>query len=179
MKFQSIVLAGALLAAPLVPLSAYSAGKMSSEDQATLKKLAQGDLAEMKAGKMAEQRAQSDEVKRFGAQMAKDHGRMLEEKKRMAKAKGVTLPRDPDPAQKAEAQKLQGMAKQDFDREYMGHMVKDHTEDLELVRKTAQEAKDPQLKAAAGKAEPMIAGHLEMAKSIEASLDGSSRGGSK
>ena len=176
MKLSTYACGAALLLA--LPL-AQAADKMSAEDQATLKKLTQGDLAEIAGGKMAQERAQSAEVKEFAAQMAKDHGKMLDEKKRMAKAKGVTLPTSPDAEQQAEAQKLQGMAKRDFDREYMGHMVKDHTDDLELVRKTAQEAKDPELKAAAAKAEPVIGKHLEMAKGIENSLEGSSRGASK
>ena len=154
----------------LAALPAIGADKMSSEDQATLKKLAQGDLAEIAGGKMAKERAQSPDVKKFAEQMAKDHAKMLDEKKRMAKAKGIALPTKPDAEQQAEAQKLQSMARQDFDREYMGHMVKDHTDDLDLVKKTAQEAQDPQLKAAAGKAEPVIEKHLEMAKSIQAGL---------
>lgn len=167
MKSPSIILGGALLLA--LPL-AHAAGTMSSEDQTTLKKLAQGDLAEIAGGKLAQERGQSAEVKKFGAQMARDHRKMLDEKKRMAKAEGVTLPTAPDSAQQAEAQKLQGMARQDFDREYIGHMVKDHTDDLEEVRKTAQDAQDPRLKAAAGEAEPIIRKHLEMAKSLQAGL---------
>jgi putative membrane protein len=175
MRLSGFIIGGAfLLALPF----AHAAGKMSSEDEATLKKLAQGDLAEIAGGKMAQERATSPEVKKFAAQMAKDHGRMLDEKKRMAKAKGVALPTQADGEQQAEAQKLQSMAKQDFDREYMGHMVKDHTDDLELIKKTAQDAKDPQLKAAAGKAEPIISKHLEMAKSIQAGLGSGSTGAS-
>jgi putative membrane protein len=168
-KMKPVAFAAAcafLLALPL----AHAAGKMSGEDETALKKLAQDDLAEIAAGTMAQERATSPEVKTFGAEMAKDHGRMLEEKKRMAKAKGVTLPTAPDAGQKAEAQKLQSMAKQDFDREYMGHMVRDHADDLALVQKTARGAQDPQLKAAAGKAAPVIGRNLETAKSVQAGL---------
>jgi putative membrane protein len=95
---------------------------------------------------------------------------MLEEKKQMAQAKGVKLPDGPGKKHEAEMKKLQGLSGAAFDREYMSAMVKDHEEDLKLVQKTAQDAKDPELKAAAQKAEPIIKDHLEMAKQIESSL---------
>ena len=168
-----MVCAGLLAAAP-----AFAADKMGAQDQQMLKKLAQGDMAEVAGGKMAQDKASSEDVKKFAAKMAEEHGKMLEEKKEMAQSKGVTLPSSPSQKQQAEAKKLQGVAQNDFDRQYMQHMVKDHSEDLKEVRKAARSAKDPDLKAAAQKAEPMIAEHLKMAKQIASSL-GSSAGSSK
>lgn len=173
-RFAWMAFAGLLAALP-----AAAADKMGAQDQSMLKKLAQGDMAEVAGGKMAQDKASSDEVKKFAAKMAEDHGRMLEEKKQMAQSKGVTLPSSPDKKQQAEAKKLQALASKDFDRKYMQHMVKDHTEDLKAVQKAARGAKDPDLKAAAQKAEPMIREHLDMAKQIASSLGSGSSGASK
>jgi putative membrane protein len=82
----------------------------------------------------------------------------------------VKLPDNPGKKNEAEAKKLQGLSGAAFDREYMSHMVKDHEEALKLVQKTAQGAKDPDLRAAAQKAEPIVQDHLDMAKRVNASL---------
>jgi putative membrane protein len=150
--------------------SALAQDKMGKRDLRTLQKLAQGDIAEVQAGKLAQDKAASAEVKKFGARMIEDHGRMLDEKKQMAQAKGVKLPDGPGKKHAAEMKKLQGLSGAAFDREYMGDMVKDHEEDLKAVQKTAKDAKDPELRAGAQKAEPIIKEHLEMAKQIHDSL---------
>jgi len=160
-----IALATLVAAAP-----ALAQDKMDKRDLATLQKLAQGDMAEVEAGKLAQDKAASADVKKFGARMAQDHGKMLEEKKQLAQAKGVKLPDSPDKKNQAEAKKLQGLSGAAFDREYMSHMVKDHEQDLKVVQKTAKDAKDPDLKTAAQKAEPIIKDHLDMAKRVNASL---------
>jgi putative membrane protein len=149
---------------------ALAQDKMDKQDLQTLQTLAQGDMAEVETGKLAQDKAASAEVKKFGARMSEDHGKMLEEKKQLAQAKGVKLPGSPDKKNQAEAKKLQALSGAAFDREYMSHMVKDHEQDLKLVQKTAQGAKDPDLKAAAQKAEPIIKDHLDMAKRVNASL---------
>jgi putative membrane protein len=149
---------------------ALAQDKMDKRDLQSLQTLAQGDVAEVETGKLAQDKAASADAKKFGARMVQDHGKMLEEKKQMAQAKGVKLPDGPGKKHEAEMKKLQGLSGAAFDREYMSAMVKDHEEDLKLVQKTAQDAKDPELKAAAQKAEPIIKDHLEMAKQIESSL---------
>ena len=160
-----IALATFVAAAP-----ALAQDKMDKPDLDTLQKLAQGDMAEVETGKLAQDKAASADVKKFGARMVEDHGKMLDEKKQLAQAKGVKLPDNPGKKNEAEAKKLQGLSGAAFDREYMGHMVKDHEQDLKVVQKTAQGAKDPDLKAAARKAEPIIKDHLDMAKRVNASL---------
>jgi putative membrane protein len=168
----------AFLVGALAP--ALAQDKIAKKDLQTLSKLAEGDMAEVATGKLAQNKASSDAVKKFGARMAEDHGKMLEEKKQMAQAKGVKLPDGPNKKHQAEMKKLEGLSGAGFDREYMSNMVKDHQEDLKEVRKTAKSAKDPELKAGAQKAEPIISEHLKMAKEIQASLGGatSTKGGS-
>jgi putative membrane protein len=149
---------------------ALAQDKMDKRDLDVLQKLAQGDMAEVEGGKLAQDKAASADVKKFGARMTEDHGKMLEEKKQMAQAKGVKLPDGPGKKHEAEMKKLQGLSGTAFDRQYMGAMVKDHEEDLKVVQKTAKDAKDPDLRAAAQKAEPIIKDHLQMAKQIHSAV---------
>jgi putative membrane protein len=150
--------------------AAFAQDKLAKQELDTLQKLAQGDMAEVETGKLAQDKAASADVKKFGARMVQDHGKMLEEKQQLAQTKGVKLPDNPGKKHEAEAKKLQAVSGAAFDRQYMSAMVKDHEEDLKVVQKTAKDAKDPDLKAAAQKAEPIITDHLQMAKQINSSL---------
>lgn len=55
-------------------------------------KAANGGMAEVEMGKIAEQRGTSKAVKDFGAMMVKDHSKANDELKKLAAAKNITLP---------------------------------------------------------------------------------------
>lgn len=169
-------LAAAALAAAFLGLSAY-AGTMARQDQRALSRLAQSDLAEIAAGKIAAQKASSPEVKKYGQHMVDAHTKMLEEGRKLAESKGVKPPAAPDKKHQAALKDLEKQSGDPFDRAFMAQMVKDHEEALKLAEKTARDAKDPDLKAHAGKGAPHIREHLEQARKLHASL-GSSAGSS-
>lgn len=145
-----------------------SKSSFAREDRRHFRQIAQANMAEVQAGKLAQSKASSDEVKKFAQHMVEDHGKMLEEQETMAQAKGVSLPKEPGKAEKSALKKLQSSSGEQFDRSYMEQMVKDHEKALKLVRDTAKGAKDPELKQAAEKAAPEVEKHLEMAKEIAA-----------
>ena len=126
----------------------------------------QANLAEVEAGKIASQKAQKPEVKKFAEKMVEDHGRKLEDLKGLAEKKGVAAPNQPSGEQQAMLKKLQAAAGEEFDRVYMSEMVKAHGEVLQSTRKVAREAKDADLKAAAEKSAPGTEAHLKMAREI-------------
>jgi putative membrane protein len=128
--------------------------------------------AEVEAGKLAQKKASSDEVKKFAAHMVEDHGKMLEEQRSMAKSKGAQLPAQPKNEHQSALKKLDGASGEQFDRAYMDQMVKDHEKTLKLVQETASKAKDPDLKQAAEKAAPEVQKHLELAKQIAGKKSG-------
>lgn len=151
--------------------------QMAKQDRQAMTKMAQTDMAEIEAGKMAMQKASSPEVKKYAEHMVQAHTKMLEEGKKLAQAKGVTPPAGPDKKHQAAAKKLGQQSGEAFDRQYMEQMVKDHEDALKLVEKTAKDAKDPDLKAQAQKGAPHIKEHLAQARKLHASL-GSSAGSS-
>ena len=128
--------------------------------------LAQGNLAEIESGKLAAAKAQSPDVKSFGQKMVDDHGKMLEDLKSLAKAKGVALPDALSLKDLAEKKKLEHHSGADFDKSYMAEMVKDHEKDLKEVQDLAAKAKDPDFKAAMQKASGKIKEHLQLAQRI-------------
>src|SRR5262249_19949644 len=65
---------------------------LSAKDKTFMKKAAKGGTMEVAMGKIAEQNAQSDDVKSFGKRMVTDHSKANDELKSIASKKGVQLP---------------------------------------------------------------------------------------
>ena len=151
-------------AAPAVAQS--KKGNLAKQDQQYFREMAQDNMAEVEAGKLAQQQASDEQVKEFGEQMVKDHGQMLQAQKKMASAKGVEMPKQPKKEHQAAMKKLQKAEGEQFDTAFMSQMVKDHEKSLKQVREAAKNAKDPELKAMAEKAAPVIEKHLQMAKQL-------------
>ena len=132
--------------------------KLSSGDKAFMKDAAEGGMMEVAMGRVAEKNASDGQVKNFGAQMVKDHGKANNELKALAKQQNVELP----------AEKEAGKWKSDKD--YMDMMVKDHEKDLAAFEKQAKEGSDPDVKTFASKTAKVVRKHLDMAKEIDGKL---------
>jgi putative membrane protein len=159
-----------LLLPALVAASAlgYAQDKVSRQDAKAIQSLAEANRAEVDAGKLALERAQTEPVKKFAQHMVDDHGKMLDEVQKLAEAKGVKLPEDASLKSKAKDKKLEMSSGDKFDKDYMAAMVKDHQTDVKELQKMSKNAKDPQVKAAVDKALPAVKKHLEMAKQVAA-----------
>ncbi|HEX2651990.1 MAG TPA: DUF4142 domain-containing protein [Burkholderiales bacterium] len=146
----------------------YAQGKLDRQDAKALKNLAEANRAEVDAGKIALEKAQSADVKKFAQHMVDDHGKMLGEVQQLAEAKGVKLSDDAGVKNKAKEKKLEAASGEKFDKDYVQAMVKDHQADVKELEKLSKNAKDPQVKAAVDKALPAVKKHLEMAKQLAA-----------
>lgn len=63
-------------------------------DPTFVKSAAEGGLAEVELGKLARQKAASDDVKKFGQRMVDDHSKANDQLKDVASKKDITLPAD-------------------------------------------------------------------------------------
>jgi len=171
--FAAAVAAAALVAYMQSP-GAQEAKKekpaLQKHDTKMMRDIAQADLAEVQAGRLAARKAASAEVKKFGQHMVDDHGKHLSEARAMAKTKGLQLPSAPAKKHQQAMKNLESASGAEFDKAFMQQMVKDHEDALKLVQDTAKNAKDAQLKADAEKTAPVIQKHLDEAKRIAASL---------
>jgi putative membrane protein len=150
--------------------NANPAGSLSSADREFLTKAAQGGLMEVELGRLAAQKAQNADVKRFGQRMVDDHSKVNAELKTLASAKGVTLPADMNAEGKEEQAKLSKLSGAEFDKEYMSLMVEDHEKDVSEFEKESKDQDDPDVKAFAAKTLPTLQQHLQTAQSINPKL---------
>ena len=109
--------------------------------------------SEVDLGKVAEQRAQSKDVKNFGKHMVKAHTKMDKDAQAWAKKHHVTVGAPPqDPEHQAEMQKMQdtkqtllSLSGPEFDKTYMQAMAEDHATDLQKVPTFEQQITDKSL----------------------------------
>jgi putative membrane protein len=158
---------------------APASGKLAGADQKFLQQAAVGGMAEVELGQLAQQKAENDAVKQFGARMVQDHGKANDELKQLASSKGATLPSAPDHKHQQEKAKLEKLSGAAFDRAYMKHMLDDHKKDVSQFRSKTKSAKDADVKAFATKTLPTLEEHLKLAQDVNGSLKGSPKGAAK
>ncbi|HEY4273151.1 MAG TPA: DUF4142 domain-containing protein [Candidatus Udaeobacter sp.] len=138
--------------------AAGDSSSLSAKDKTFMKKAAKGGMLEVTLGKLAEQDAQSADVKSFGNRMVTDHGKANDELKSIASKKGVQLP-SKEPS-----------GKWTSDKAYMEAMVKDHEKDLAEFKEEANSGSDPDVKKFADDTAKMIQEHLDLAKETQGKL---------
>jgi putative membrane protein len=151
--------------------SSKGSSQLSASDQSFVKKAAAGGMAEVELGKLATEKASSDDVKKFGQRMVEDHSKANDQLKQLASQKGVNLPSDLEAKDKALKDRLSKLSGEQFDRAYMKNMVRDHTKDVAEFRKESKSAKDNDLKNFASQTLPTLEDHLKQAKSIAPNED--------
>jgi len=143
----------------------------ANPDATFAKKAAQGNMAEVALGKLAQDNAQSDDVKKFGQRMVDDHGKAEQDLEGVASKANMTLPQDVSAQQKAEQQRLEKLKGAAFDRAYMTMMVKDHVKDVAEFKKEANNTSaNSDLKDYAKRTYPTLEDHLTNAKAVDNAL---------
>jgi putative membrane protein len=154
------------LAALLVLLFPFAAFSAEIPDAKFYRDAAEGGMAEVAMGNLAQQKAQSPSVKEFGAQMVKDHSAANEKLKALAQSKNITLPANPSVADMEAKSKLQVLSGQSFDKSYIKGMIQDHEEDIAEFKQEAASGQDPDAKAFANAALPTLEAHLKKIQAI-------------
>jgi putative membrane protein len=137
---------------------------MSPADKEFVMKAAVAEMAEVRMGQMAVDKASNADVKAFGQRMVTDHGKANEELRQFATIKGLALPTQLDEMHQKASDHLNGLSGAEFDKAYMTHMVEDHRTAVADFEKGAGGAGDTDLKAWAGKTLPVLQDHLREAE---------------
>ena len=133
-------------------------------DQAFIKKAAEGGLAEVELGKLATQKASSNDVKQFGQRMVDDHSKANDQLKSIAQQENVQVPSALKGKEKRTYDRLSKLSGTQFDRAYMRLMVQDHRKDVNEFRRESTSAKNDQVKQFAESTLPTLQDHLKQAE---------------
>jgi len=148
-----------------LPLASFAA---SNPDESFFKDAAQAGMAEVAAGRTAQEKGSSQAVKDFGAMMVKDHSVANAKLKKIAVSKGVDLPESPSMMQKAMNKKTDLHSGDSFDKDYIQGQIKAHKDTIELLQKEIDSGKDPDAKAFATETLPKVKAHLDKITRIAA-----------
>jgi putative membrane protein len=158
-----------VLASPVFAQTAPAAKReLSQQDRSFVTQATTGGLAEVAAGKIAEEKAQKDNVKDFARQMVTDHSKANDQLATIAQQEKIKAPTAPDKRHAAAADRLKKMSGAEFDRSYMKGQIEDHEKTVQLFQKEAKSGQDPKLKAFAADTLPVLQHHLQMAQGIGA-----------
>jgi putative membrane protein len=155
------VLLSVAISLPLIVL-----GADSSPDTTFYKHAAEGGMAEVELGQLAEQKSNNPSVKEFGAMMVSDHTAANDKLKAIAASKNIKLPTSPSVGQMATKAKLEVLSGDTFDKSYIKGMIADHEEDIQEFQKESSSGQDPQAKAYATATLPTLKAHLRKIRSI-------------
>lgn len=139
-----------------------------------VKKAAQGGMAEVELGKLAQKKAQNDAVKQYAKHMIEDHNKANDELMKVADQEGIVPPSQPAPKYMAKKKELMEASGADFDRKYMDSQIEDHKEMIALFEQGAKNNKGP-LKKYASKTLPKLKQHLKMAQNVQGKASKSAR----
>jgi putative membrane protein len=153
--------------AALSVVQLVGAAELSKKDVKYMHETAQGLMSEVKLGEMAQKQASDPRVRDFGKRMVADHGKELDELKRLASQKAVALPDGPNKDQAAEACKLAKLSGTAFDKEYVKYEVKDHRADVKEQGEEMHDTDDPDLKKFATAGHGSVSTHKQIIAELQ------------
>jgi putative membrane protein len=130
-----------------------------------------GDMYEIESSKLALEKAQSPEVKKFAQQMVTDHTATTKKLKDTVAQANLSLspPAALDARRQGMIDNLKSASGADFDRAYLDQQTAAHREALTLHSGFAQDGDNDALKKLAAKTAPRIQHHLDMVKQLDSS----------
>jgi putative membrane protein len=135
---------------------------MTVQESEVIDQLHAANVLEIAAGKLAQRHAGSADVKRYGEHLVQDHTKADRELTAFAKRTGVKLA----VVDSAKLDALKALRGKDFDRAFLGMMVKDHQSAIELVRTAQPRATNYDVRAILDKTLPTLEHHSQTARQL-------------
>jgi putative membrane protein len=136
-------------------------------DYGFAQKAAQENMAEVKLGRLAEQKGTTPAVRDFGRRMVQDHSKNDAELKELASRENLPLPTQIKESDESTYEHLSTLSGKAFDRAYSRAIVQDHMKDLAEFQGEAKDAQNQAIKDYAVQTVPVLQSHLDEARQME------------
>lgn len=155
-----------------------------SEEANILIKIHLVNQMEIEAGQLAQQKGQSEQVRRFGERLARAHRDVDQEVQSLARREGIDLPaaqpRAQSREQSAEVEKHQQEQQQplerlekaqaeDFDREFADAMVDGHRKTIDRLKDAKDGLANPEVRDLVDRTLPILESHQRDAEQLKSS----------
>jgi putative membrane protein len=177
-KYAAMAIAGLFAAAGLAVFPASAAPDSNSNKPAATTKpaakmmsdsdfakaAAEGGVAEIRFGELAEDKASNKSVKDLAERIVTDHTDADNHLQTAASKDGLTMPTSLDAKDQAVYTRLANLSGPAFDRAYTRDMVRDHEADIAMFKREANNGKDASIKSFAAQTLPTLQDHLKLAR---------------
>lgn len=134
-------------------------GTPSAQDSRFLQQAHQTNLAEIAAGRLAQQKGNSQTVKNLGAKFVTDHTRLDHALQQVAQSLSVSLPSAPTSDQQAVANRLKTLSGAQFDNLFVTSQFAGHTQAMQAGQTEIAKGSDPRAIKVASDSAPVIESH--------------------
>jgi predicted outer membrane protein len=159
---------------PSQPQQSSQAGSAQPRAQSApdfVKRAAVGNMFEIQSSRLAEQKAQNDQVRQFAQRMVEDHTANMDKLKSTAQGiPGVAIPSELDEQHRQMMQRLQSASGAEFDSTYIPIQVTAHRNAVALFDQYAQNGDNDKLKQFAQQTVPTLRQHLQSVEQIQNAL---------
>jgi putative membrane protein len=166
MNLTSLRIAAAGVAIAAFALFPATSQDTTSSDKSFLRDAAAGNLFEINLAKLALQKSQDANIRKFATQMIADHSMLAREMRPLDRKLGVREPTGPSLGDRARYEELKLKSGIDFDRAYVATMVKGHNDDLKAFIDEEQKTTNPDVKTLVAKGEQTVREHTQMIDNI-------------
>jgi len=129
----------------------------------------QRNLAEIRMGQLAQDKAQSSDVKSYGQMLVTDQSASNEQAEKVAEQIGIATPTEPSVTQKAMLDKMSRLSGTAFDRAFINEMIADHKMNIARFQNEAKKKNDPAADFA-NQALPTLKKHLDAAQKLDPNI---------
>jgi putative membrane protein len=135
-------------------------------------KLAQGDMLEIEASKIALTKTKNAEVKKYAQMMIDDHTKTTAEVGQAAAALGIVPPTIPDDATTVLIDNIKtAEADKGFDDKYLDTIIDAHESAIAAVKDYADNGADPTFKAWSAVTLPKLQAHLDKGNALREAIN--------
>ncbi len=158
------------LTLPLLATTSVSALAVTSED--FVNKATISDMFEVQSGKLAADKAKSEDVRDFGDQMVEDHSETTDELMELIKDENIDVqpPTELDEKHQANLDKLKNLSGAKFDQTYIPMQVLAHEKAVNLFQDYSKSGDNDALKDWASDTLPTLKDHLKEARELNEEL---------
>jgi putative membrane protein len=125
---------------------------------------------EIRLGQMAQSKASNSAVKQFGQRMVTDHTNLQNQLTAAASTVGQSIPPGMVVADKQQADRIERLSGNAFDRAYMNHMIRMHRNDVNEFQRQSQSASSSQVRTLTANSLPVLQQHLSLATQVGAQV---------
>jgi putative membrane protein len=159
-RWTRLALVPAAVLGIVVLAGAPALAAVSGQDTTWMQAAHQGNLAEIAAGRAAQQSATGAQVKQLGAMFVQDHTRLDAQLTQAAQRLGVQLPPAPTPQQQQQLAAVQQKTGQAFDAAWISTQIAAHVTTIAATQRELQGGSDATVLGLARAATPVVQQHL-------------------